>query len=67
VLNAQRYAFILKLRNLFHLVIVVGEDDSLIAVVLGCYFVRQRYFAYFVGIRVGCALIVKALRLLIVR
>jgi hypothetical protein len=38
VLNAQRYAFIFKLRNLFNLVIVVSKDNSLIAVVGSCYF-----------------------------
>jgi hypothetical protein len=73
VLNAQKYAFILKLRNLFNLVIVVSKDNSLIAVVGSYYFNCYRrvcataVFAYFVGICVGCALIVKALRLLIVR
>jgi hypothetical protein len=36
--NTQRYAFILELRNPFHPVIVVGEDDSLIAVVGSRYF-----------------------------
>jgi hypothetical protein len=67
VLNAQRYAFILKLRNLFNLVIVVSKDNSLIAVIGSCYF-NSYYcvctivvFTYFVGICVSCALIVKAL------
>jgi hypothetical protein len=73
VLNAQKYAFILKLRNLFNLVIVVSKDNSLIAVIGSYYFnyycciCAIVVFAYFIGICVSYALIVKVLRLLVIR
>ena len=39
--NAQRYAFILELRDPFNLLNVVSKDDSLIAVVGSRYYINS--------------------------